>query len=131
MSIFMQIQAKTFTAYLQCFSRCAVKGYITQCRSFLGKLLPVLPHLRPMLAEGGASSERRMAFLRILRQLLLLDAPLVLSPAQQASRFLLDGYLTILNARSFASSVPGSFALPRMSTGGQSGVDCCGAVWSE
>ncbi len=69
------------------------------CRSFLGQLLPALPHLRPMLAEGGASLERRMAFQRILRQLLELDAPLVLSPAQQASRFLLDGYLTILNAR--------------------------------
>lgn len=75
-------------------------------RSFLGQLLPALPRLQPMLAEGAASSERRMAFLRLLRQLLEMDSSLVLSPAQQASRFLLDGYLTILNARWFSWPLP-------------------------
>jgi len=53
-----------------------------------------------LTSEGGSSLERRMAFLRILRQLLELDAAFVLSPTQQASRFLLDSYLSILNARS-------------------------------
>ncbi len=52
-----------------------------------------------MLAADTALPDRRLAFLRILRMLLDLDAQLVLSHAQQASRFVLDAYLGILNAR--------------------------------
>jgi hypothetical protein len=52
-----------------------------------------------MLAKDTDAADRRLAFLRILRQLLELDAQFVLSPTQQASRFLLDAYLSILNAR--------------------------------
>lgn len=43
--------------------------------------------------------ERRLLYLRLLRQLLGLDAAAVLRPAQQSSAFILTSYLSILNSR--------------------------------
>ena len=50
-------------------------------------------------AKPGSTGIKQAAFLCLLTQLLALDAGLVLSPAQQASSYLLKSYLEILNMR--------------------------------
>ena len=56
-------------------------------------------HLTKPLADGAAPLEKRLVWLRLLRQLLALDAAAVLRPAQQSSAFILSSYLGILNSR--------------------------------
>ena len=68
------------------------------CRSFLGALLPQW-HLSQPMTDGAAPMEKRLVWLRLLRQLLALDAAAVLRPAQQSSAFILNSYLSILNSR--------------------------------
>ena len=43
--------------------------------------------------------EKSLVWLRLLRQLLALDAAAVLRPAQQSSAFILKSYLSVLNSR--------------------------------
>ena len=50
--------------------------------------------------------EKRLMWLRLLRQLLALDAAAVLRPAQQSSAFILSSYLGILNSRCLLLFVP-------------------------
>ena len=76
-------------------------------RSFLAALLPELPQLGSMTlapaggaAKTGGTGTKQAAFLRLLAQLLELDAAFVLSATQKtASSYLLKSYLEILNMR--------------------------------
>ena len=72
------------------------------CRSFLGALLSHW-HLTEPLNEAAAPLDKRLIWLRLLRQLLGLNAAAVLRTVQQSSAFILNSYLSILNLRHVAT----------------------------